>query len=142
MTSPQSSTSTSQGSMSSPSTGQSSSSSPAATPGQAGANAPQGHPGSVEEALQLTPEQKSKLQPIIQEEVTQINSVRNDASLSMDQKRSKIEEIKKTSFPKILAVLTPEQQKKLADMQQQARQQQQQRQMNQGPSASPATPDA
>jgi hypothetical protein len=96
----------------------------------------------VEEALQLTPEQKSKLQPIIQEEVTQINSVRNDASLSMDQKRSKIEEIKKTSFPKILAVLTPEQQKKLSDMQQQARQQQQQRQMNQGPSTSPATPDA
>jgi periplasmic protein CpxP/Spy len=118
------------------------SSSPAATPGQAGSNAPQGHPGSVEEELQLTPDQKSKLQPIIQEEVDQINQVRNDASLSMDQKRAKVQQIKQTSFPKILAVLTPEQQKKLSDMQQRARAQaQQQQQMNQSPSST-GQPDA
>jgi len=119
------------------------SSSPASTPAQAGANAPQGHPGSVEEALQLTPEQKTKLQPIIQDEVNQINAVRNDTSMSIDQKRAKVEEIKKTSFPKILAVLTPEQQKKLSDLQQQARQQAQQQQRTAPPpSTGPSTPDA
>jgi hypothetical protein len=79
------------------------------------------------------------LQPIIQDEVSQINSVRNDASMSMDQKRAKVEEIKKTSFPKILAVLTPEQRKKLSDMQQRARQEaQQQQQMNAPANSEPA----
>src|SRR5947209_8002853 len=137
------STTTSQSSTTSQTTSQPSQSSPNATPGQAGANAPQAHPSSVEEELQLTADQKAKLQPIIQDEVTQINAVRNDASMSMDQKRAKVEEIKKTSFPKILAVLTPEQQKKLSDMQQRARQQaqqQQQQQMN-APSNS-GQPDA
>lgn len=96
--------------------------SPSAAPqGQGGSQ-----PGSVEDELKLTPEQKSKLQPIIQDEMTQIRAVRDDSSLSMDQKMSKVDEIKKTSFPKIQAVLTPEQQKKLADMQERARQQQQQ----------------
>jgi len=83
-------------------------------------------PGSVEDELKLTPEHKAKLQPIIQDEMTQIRAVRDDSSLNMDQKMAKVDEIKKTSFPKIQAVLTPEQQKKLADMQERARQQQQQ----------------
>jgi Spy/CpxP family protein refolding chaperone len=73
--------------------------------------------------LQLTDAQKAKLQPIIQEEMSQIQAVRNDNSLTMDQKVAKVREIKQTEFPKIQAVLTPEQQKKLADMQQRARQQ-------------------
>ena len=85
-------------------------------------------PGSVEDELKLTPDQKAKLQPIIQDEMTQIRAVRDDSSLSMDQKMAKVDEIKKTSFPKIQAVLTPEQQKKLADMQQRAREQRQQQQ--------------
>jgi periplasmic protein CpxP/Spy len=143
--SPQSSTTTTESTSQTTSSPQSSS--PAATPGQAASNAPQGHPGSVEEELQLTADQKAKLQPIIQDEISQINAVRNDTSLSMDQKRAKVQQIKQTSFPKILAVLTPEQQKKLSDMQQRAqREAQQQQQMNQSPaSQSPSgatTPDA
>jgi len=89
-------------------------------------------PGSVEDELKLTPEQKAKLQPIIQDEMTQIRAVRDDSTLNMDQKMAKVDEIKKTSFPKIQAVLTPEQQKKLADMQEHARQQQQQQAPPQG----------
>jgi len=50
--------------------------------------------------------------------------VRNDSTLTMDQKVEKVRQIKQTEFPKIQAVLTPEQQKKLADMQERARQQQ------------------
>lgn len=79
-------------------------------------------PRSVEDELQLTDAQKAKLQPIIQEEMGQIEAVRNDTSLSMDQKVAKVRQIKQTEFPKIQAVLTPEQQKKLADMQERARQ--------------------
>jgi Spy/CpxP family protein refolding chaperone len=94
--------------------------------GSTSTGAQSNQPGSVEDELKLTPEQKAKLQPIIQDEMTQIRAVRDDGSLNMDQKMAKVDEIKKTSFPKIQAVLTPEQQKKLADMQEHARQQQQQ----------------
>ena len=78
----------------------------------------------MEDELQLTPEQKAKLQPILQEEMSQIMAARNDTSLTTEQKRAKIEQIRQTEFPKIEAILTPEQRQKLADMQQKARQQQ------------------
>ena len=58
--------------------------------------------------------------------MSQIETVRNDQSMTMDQKVAKVRQIKQTEFPKIQAILTPEQQKKLADMQERARQQQQQ----------------
>src|SRR5438874_1975927 len=48
--------------------------------------------GSVEDELKLTPEQKTKLQPIIQDEMTQIRAVRDDTSLNMDQKMAKVDE--------------------------------------------------
>src|SRR5438094_10249899 len=86
----------------------------AATPetqgaGAGNAQAPAaGRSASVEDELQLTAEQKTKLQPIIQEEMSQIEAVRADTTMSVDQKRAKIMEIKQTQFPKIQAVLTPE----------------------------------
>jgi|GraSoiStandDraft_43_1057313.scaffolds.fasta_scaffold72400_3 Spy/CpxP family protein refolding chaperone len=104
--------------------------------GNAQASQPAGHPASVEDELQLTAEQKAKLQPIIQDEMAQIDAVRNDTTMSMDQKQAKVQQIKQTSFPKIQAVLTPEQQKKLADLQQRARQQQQGAGASQSPSQS------
>lgn len=97
--------------------------SPSAGSPSQGQGAAGGH--SVEDELQLTDAQKAKLQPIIQEEMSQIETVRNDQSMSMDQKVAKVREIKQTEFPKIQAILTPEQQKKLSDMQERARQQQQ-----------------
>jgi hypothetical protein len=75
----------------------------------------------VAEALNLTDDQQAKLQPIIREEMTQINAARNDTSLTQEQKQQKIDQIRQTEFPKIQAILTPEQQKKLAEMQEQAR---------------------
>jgi len=75
--------------------------------------------------LNLTEEQKTKLRPIIAEENQQMEAVRNDSSLTTDQKVAKANQIRETASPKIKAVLTPEQLQKLADMQQKARQQQQ-----------------
>lgn len=104
-----------------------SSAAPQSQPGASG-NAQQGAAanggGSVEDELHLTDAQKQQLRPIIQEEITQINAVRDDQSLSMDQKRAKVEQIRQTEFPKIQAILTPEQITKLKDMQQKAHQQQ------------------
>jgi hypothetical protein len=80
---------------------------------------------SSEDELQLTDDQKMKLQPIIQEEMVQIDAVRTDNTLSPEQKKAKVTQIKQDHFPKIQAILTPEQRKKLADMQEKARQQHQ-----------------
>jgi periplasmic protein CpxP/Spy len=87
-------------------------------------SAPAGSGNSVEQQLGLTEDQKTKLRPIIDEEVSQINAVRNDQTMSIDQKRAKVEQIRQTEFPKIQAILTPEQRQKLLDMQHQREQQQ------------------
>ena len=48
--------------------------------------------------------------------MSQIEAVRNDQTLSMDQKVAKVRQIKQTQFPKIQAVLTPEQQKRFNEI--------------------------
>lgn len=117
-------------SQASPSSNASNSTTPGASPAATSAN-PASAPGasagsagsppsggrSVEQELGLTDDQKQKLQPIIADEVQQMNAVKNDASLSTDQKRAKIDQIRQTASPKIHAILTPEQRQKLAAMQ-------------------------
>ena len=78
---------------------------------------------SDDNPLNLTEEQKTKLRPIIADENQQMEAVRNDSSLSMEQKVAKANQIRETASPKIRAVLTPEQLQKLAELQK-ARQQQ------------------
>ncbi|PYX05943.1 MAG: hypothetical protein DMG88_19865 [Acidobacteria bacterium] len=75
--------------------------------------------------LNLTDEQKQKLRPIIANETQQMDAVRNDPSMTQEQKVTKVNQIRNEASPKIKAILTPEQLQKLADMQQKARQQQQ-----------------
>lgn len=74
--------------------------------------------------LGLTEEQKTKLRPIIADENQQMEAVRNDSSLSTEQKVAKANQIRENASPKIRAVLTPEQLQKLAELQK-ARQQEQ-----------------
>jgi Spy/CpxP family protein refolding chaperone len=104
-----------------------------AAPGQAGATseAAPGHAQPQAQAaddnpLNLTDEQKAKLQPILQDENRQMEALRNDTSMTQEQKIAKANEVRQNASPKIKAILTPEQLQKLADLQQKARQQQQQ----------------
>jgi hypothetical protein len=94
------------------------------------ANAPSGQahqPGDwVAQQLNLSQEQQDKLRPILADEIQQMRAVRDDASLSEDQKRDKMNQIRQNAGPKIQAVLTPEQRQKLAQLQEQARQQREQ----------------
>ncbi len=53
-----------------------------------------------------------------------MDAVRNDTSLTQEQKMAKANQIREVASPKIKAILTPEQLQKLAEMQQKARQQQ------------------
>jgi Spy/CpxP family protein refolding chaperone len=104
----------------------------AAPQGQTGSNAnPQPNQAqeqekSIEDELQLTPDQKQKIATIVDDENKQIVAVRGDSSLSMDQKVQKARAIRQAGAPKIKAVLTPEQLQKLSAIQERARQQQQQ----------------
>ena len=58
------------------------------------------------------------------DENRQIESVRNDNSLTLEQKQQKVLGIRQAGSPKIKAILTPEQLQKLAIIQQRMRQQQ------------------
>ena len=100
--------------------------------GQSG-SASQSSQGADDNPLGLTEEQKTKLRPIIADENQQMEAVRNDSSLSTEQKVAKANQIRETASPKIRAVLTPEQLQKLAELQK-ARQQQGGSSQQSGPS--------
>jgi periplasmic protein CpxP/Spy len=80
---------------------------------------------SADNPLGLTEDQKAQLRPIVMQENQQMEAVRNDASLTQEQKIAKANQIRDTASPKIKAILTPEQLQKLAEMQK-ARQQENQ----------------
>ncbi len=75
--------------------------------------------------LNLTDEQKEKLRPIVADENQQLEALRSDTSMSQEQKMQKANQIRESASPKIKAILTPEQLKKLAELQDQAKQQRQ-----------------
>jgi Spy/CpxP family protein refolding chaperone len=83
-----------------------------------------GQGASIEDELQLTPDQKQKISAIVDDENRQIGAVRDDQKMTTDEKIQKVQEIRRTGAPKIKAILTPEQLQKLAVLQEKARQQQ------------------
>ena len=72
--------------------------------------------------LNLTKEQQEKIRPIIENEMKEMRTVREDSSLTPEQKREKTKAIHQTTKEAINKILTPEQQKKYAEMQENARQ--------------------
>jgi periplasmic protein CpxP/Spy len=76
----------------------------------------QSHLDWLSQQLNLTDDQKTKLQPIFKDEERQISAVRNDSSLTQDQKHEKYKQIHEANRPQIEAVLTPEQRQKLAQI--------------------------
>jgi len=70
------------------------------------------------EKLNLTDDQKAKLKPILQDQMQQMKTVREDSSLSQEQKRAKMKSIHESLHDQINTVLTPEQQAKFKQMRQ------------------------
>ncbi|MBV9182202.1 MAG: hypothetical protein JO356_12905 [Acidobacteria bacterium] len=103
-----------------PSSGPQSSSSSSAQP----STAQGGNGQSIDQELQLSEDQKQKIAVVVDDENRQIESVRNDNSLTLEQKQQKVLGIRQMGSPKIKAILTPEQLQKLAAIQQRMRQQQ------------------
>lgn len=66
--------------------------------------------------LGLSDDQKAKFKDLFKQERDAMEAVRNDTSLSQDQKREKGQEIRKNFESQRRALMTPEQQKKADEM--------------------------
>jgi Spy/CpxP family protein refolding chaperone len=69
--------------------------------------------------LNLTDEQKEKVKPILDEQTKQMHATQEDASLNQEQKRDKMKQVHQTTHSQINDILTPEQQKKFAELKEQ-----------------------
>jgi Spy/CpxP family protein refolding chaperone len=66
--------------------------------------------------LNLTADQKTQVQGIMKDQMEQARAIKQNSSLSEDQKEAKIKELHESAHSKINAVLTPDQQKKFAEI--------------------------
>jgi Spy/CpxP family protein refolding chaperone len=82
--------------------------------------------------LNLTSEQQPKVLEILKSEQSQMQNLRSDTSLSQQDRRAKMMEIRKTSNEQIRALLDSDQQKKWDEMQARHEQWQEHRQNGQG----------
>ena len=67
----------------------------------------------LEKITQLTPDQQTKVTPIISDFVDQIVALKNDSSLQPEAKQAKQKELRKKFTQQIKAVLTPQQRQAL-----------------------------
>lgn len=73
-------------------------------------------PEMMFEQLGLSADQKARLEPILKSQREQMMALRQDKSLSEEDRRAKARALRESFTPQIDAVLTPEQQKKFAEM--------------------------
>jgi periplasmic protein CpxP/Spy len=74
------------------------------------------HHGGFErmaQQLNLSDQQKSQIQGFKQTERQQAQSIKNDTSLTPEQKRDKFKQLRQSTHQQVLGVLTPEQQQQL-----------------------------
>ena len=74
---------------------------------------------AIAQQLNLTPQQKEKILPILAAEVPKVNAIKNDNSLSKMQKMQQLGAIHQQTDPQMKAILTPEQYQKLKAIRQQ-----------------------
>jgi hypothetical protein len=68
------------------------------------------------QALNLTEDQQQKIKPILENETTQMQTLRSDSSLSQDDRMAKMKQIRETTASQINPILTADQQKQYAEM--------------------------
>jgi Spy/CpxP family protein refolding chaperone len=74
---------------------------------------------AIAQQLNLTPQQKEKLLPILAAEVPKVQAIKNDNSLSKIQKIQQLRAIHQQNDPQMKAILSPEQYQKLQGIRQQ-----------------------
>ena len=68
------------------------------------------------QALSLTDDQQQKIKPILENESTQMQTLRADTSLSQEDRMAKMKQIRETTSSEINPILNEDQQKKYAEM--------------------------
>ena len=68
---------------------------------------------AIAQQLNLTPQQKEKVLPILIDEVPKVQAIKNDNSLSKIQKMQQLRAIHQQTDPQMRAILSPEQYQKL-----------------------------
>ena len=68
---------------------------------------------AIAQQLNLTPQQKEKVLPILAAEAPKVNAIKNDNSLSSMMKMQQIRAIHQQTDPQMKAILSPEQYQKL-----------------------------
>jgi Spy/CpxP family protein refolding chaperone len=75
---------------------------------------------AISQQLNLTPEQKGKVLPILADEGPKVQKIKNDNSLSKIQKIQQIKAVHQQTDPQMKAILSPEQYQKLQGIRRQA----------------------
>ncbi len=75
---------------------------------------------AIAQQLDLTPQQKLKILPILSDEAPKVQAIKNDNSLSKIQKIQQIRAIHRQTDPQMKAILSPQQYQKLQAIHQQA----------------------
>ena len=75
---------------------------------------------AIAQQLNLTPQQKAKILPILADEGPKVQAIKNSNSLSSMQKIQQIRAIHRQTDPQMKAILSPEQYQKLQAIRQQA----------------------
>ena len=75
---------------------------------------------AIAQQLNLSPQQKEKILPILVDEAPKVNAIKNDNSLSKIQKMQQIRAIHQQTDPQMKAILSPEQYQKLKQIRLQA----------------------
>lgn len=93
---------------------------PAGERGGPGGPGMRGRPNidQIAKDLNLTDDQKTKLKAAMEEQMQKMRALRQDTSLSQEDRRAKMQEIRKANQAKIKEILTAEQLKKWQEMHQ------------------------
>jgi len=75
---------------------------------------------AIAQQLNLTPQQKEKILPILVAEAPKVNAIKKDNSLSRIQKMQQVRAIHQQTDPQMKAILSPEQYQKLKEIRLQA----------------------
>jgi periplasmic protein CpxP/Spy len=78
--------------------------------------------------LNLTDDQKAQMKKIHEDAKSQIDAVKNDSTLSPDQKQEKVREIHRNSGKQVNTILTPDQRKTMKEWRREHREDRQQQQ--------------
>jgi periplasmic protein CpxP/Spy len=75
---------------------------------------------AIAQQLNLTPQQKAKVLPILAEEAPKVQVIKNDNSLTKIQKVQRLKAVHQQTDPQMKAILSPAQYQKLQTIRQQA----------------------